>query len=105
MMIGKAFTLIAARWQVSLAVLAVLLLALGGAYLKGRSDGVKITEAKYAAIAAQALAQARKADEAAHAAVTAGNASVAASNEAAREAARNSDDPLAAALESIRSGH
>ena len=88
-------------WQVWL-VLAVLLTGL----LWGNhrySQGVADTEAKYAAIAAQALQDAREADEAAQTTVNTENASVADSNAAAREAAANSDDPLAAALESIRS--
>lgn len=105
MMIGilSSFTL---RGKLLLGAAALLLIVavVAGVYFKGRAAGVADTEAKYAEIARKALSQARKADAAAQDTVTTEAGAVAASNDKAREAAANSGDPLAAALESIRSG-
>jgi hypothetical protein len=61
-MIANFFATIMARWQLALGVVAAVVLCLGLSYCKGRADGRALVEAKYARAAAQAVAQARKAD-------------------------------------------
>ena len=57
--------------------------------------------AEYAEIARQAALKAQKADEAAIGAVTAETDAVEASNQAARDAAEGSDDPLKSGLDAL----
>jgi hypothetical protein len=87
-------------WQVWL-VLAVLI----AAWFWGNHQlerGKALTEAKYAAARAQAVAKARKADGVAVDTAAAGKASIEEGNDRAQEAASNSDDPLRAGLDSLR---
>jgi hypothetical protein len=79
---------------------AVLLLWL--AYTQGKSVGYAKRNAEYAEAARIAAEKARKGDKAARDTVDAVNATVEAENEAARNAAEGSDDPLADALEALR---
>ena len=101
-MIGKAFAAIVGRWQLSLGILAAVVLALALSYCKGSSDGRELTEAEYAAARAQAVAQARKADGVARASVERDRARSGAEIERGREAAAGADDPWAAAVEAMR---
>lgn len=66
------------------------------------SQGYAASEAKHAAIAAQAVAQAGKADAAAQTTVDAGNALTGAENDAARKAGDASDDRLKGTMDSLR---
>ena len=61
-MISNLFKLALGRWQLSLGILAALLLALSLSYCKGRSDGRAIESAKWERAAAKAQKRARKAD-------------------------------------------
>lgn len=87
-------------WQLW-AAMAVLLTA----WLWGNhrySQGYAASEAKHAAIAAQAVAQARKADAAAQTTVDAGNALTGAENDAARNAGDASGDVLKGSMDNLR---
>lgn len=66
------------------------------------SQGYAASEAKHAAIAAQAVAQARKADAAAQTTVDAGNALTGAENDAARKAGDADDDVLKGSMDNLR---
>lgn len=66
------------------------------------AQGYDASEAKHARAAAQAVAQARKADAVGVGAAQAGNDAVARSNQAARDAAAGSDDPLADGLRALK---
>lgn len=61
-MIGKLFAAVLGRWQLSLGILAAVVLALSLSYCKGRSDGAVIERAKWELAAAKAVEKARKAD-------------------------------------------
>ena len=87
-------------WQLYAALAIVLVAWAWGNHRY--SQGYDASEAKHAAIAAQAVAQARKADSAAQTAVDAENTLTAAENAKAREAAAaNPDDPLKAAMDAL----
>lgn len=101
-MIGKTFAAIIGRWQLSLGILAAVVLALSLSYCKGRSDGREIERAKRAEIVAQAVAQARKADSVARDTVDSDKALSGAEIERGRDAAAKADDPWAAAVEAMR---
>lgn len=101
-MIGKAFAAIMGRWQLSLGILAAVVLALSLSYCKGRSDGRALEQAKQAAVVAKAVAQARKADEAGLTTAAAGKAASVAEIERGREAAKDAADPWAAATKAMR---
>ena len=101
-MIGKLFAAIVGRWQLSLGILAAVVLTLSLSYCKGRSDGAAINEAKHARAAAQAVAQARKADAVAVDTAQSGKAASEAEIERGRDAAAESDDPWGSALEAMR---
>jgi hypothetical protein len=64
-------------------------------------QGEAAVEAKYARAAAQAVAQARKADAVGTETAQAGKDATEAGNAKAREAAAASDDPLKAAMDSL----
>lgn len=85
------------------AVLLFLIAIAASLYFGGKRDGRASERAKQAEQATQAVTEARKADEAAHATVEAEKAFVDASEARAREAAAQSDDPLRAGLDSLRS--
>lgn len=85
-----------------LAVCAALLACLPVTYCKGRADGRAIEREAQATVERKATEEAREADQAAGAVVDAEQDSVATSNARAEEAARQSDDPLKAGLDSIR---
>jgi hypothetical protein len=87
-------------WQVWAALGALLLLFV--AYSQGKGAGVAQERARQAQIEAQAVKQARLADEAARQEVTKGQDDVRQSNERAREAANAGDDPLRDGLRSLR---
>ena len=85
-------------WHIALGVLVLCLLALT-LHRCAVSDAV---EADRSASAAKAVTTARKADEAAHGAVEAKSDTIEQENRDAQDAARNSDDALAAGLRSLR---
>lgn len=98
---GKALGLLGkVPWQVWLVAAVLLTGFLWGNHRYG--EGVEDTEAKYAAARAQAVEKARSADAVGVDAAQAGKASVEVGNEAAREAARGSGDPLRDGLEALR---
>lgn len=101
-MIGKAFAAIVGRWQLSLAILGSILVCFGLSYCKGRSDGSAMVEARYAAARLEAVQRARKADAVGQGAADASKGAVEAENAKAREAAKDSADPLKSGLEALR---
>jgi len=101
-MIGSWIRLVLGNWQIAAGALALLVMCSGLSYCKGRNDGYDLRDAEYAAAARIAAEKARKGDQAARDTVDAVNATVEAENEAARNAAEGSDDPLGDALEALR---
>lgn len=102
-MIAKAFAAIVGRWQLSLGILAAVLLCLGLAYCKGRDDGRDLERAKRAAVVAEAVSRAREADAAGLETAQAGKAASGAEIERGRDAAaKATDDPWRAATEAMR---
>ena len=99
--IVKVGTGILGRWKLYAGVLALAVLACGLAYCSGRSDGADRCEAKHAEIARKATEKARGADAAAGKASDATKGAIDAENDAARDAAKGSDDPLRDGLEAL----
>lgn len=95
-MLMAAFAAIAARWQIALGVLALLIASHGLAYCKG----IDAEEDRQDALNLKAEQQARKADAAANTTVKDATDEVEAGNQRARQAGR--DDPLADAFNSLR---
>lgn len=87
----KIYAAIAALWALTLAV----------SYCTGRGDGKDAERAAQARVEAIAAQKARKADEQARQVVDEARAGVAAENERAREAAKDSDDPLRDGLRAL----
>lgn len=87
-------------WQVWLVAAGLLTGWLYGNHRYG--EGVEDTDAKYAVARAKTVEKARSADAVGVDTAQAGKASVEAKSEAAREAARDSDDPLRDAMEALR---
>jgi hypothetical protein len=84
------------RWLAIISAVASL------AWLHGCSTGVEREKDRQAVITAKAVERARKADQNAAAAVSAHKNEVERTNDEARKAAIGSDDPLKAALDSLR---
>lgn len=101
-MLMSIATTILARWQLSLGILAALVLTHGLAYCEGREDGKNAAEAAQAALDLKATQNARKADAVAAETVTKGQTDVEQANQRAREAADGSSDPLASFADSLR---
>lgn len=102
-MIGKFVKLALGRWQLSLGILAAVVLALSLSYCKGRADGRALEQAEQARAAAQAVADARKADAAGMETARAGKAASGAEIERGRgAAAKATDDPWGKAVEAMR---
>ena len=89
-------------WQAYAALGALLVVFI--AYNQGKGAGIAQERARQAQIEAQAVKRARTADDAARQEVTKGQDDVRTSNQRARDAAADSDDPLRAFLDSLRSG-
>lgn len=100
-MIGHWIRLALGNWQIVAGAIALLVLSNGLSYCKGRSDGHDLRDAEYAAAARIAAEKARKADGVARDTVDAEKGTVAAENEAARDAAIGSDDPLRDGLRAL----
>lgn len=84
-------------WYIAAAVLAIWL------YGNARYNaGYEKRSAEYAEMAAKAVIQAREADEVARDTVEASKGAVEAGNDRARDAAKDSDDPLADGLRELR---
>lgn len=89
------------RWKLYAAIAGAVALALTVAYCTGRSDGKDAERAAQAKAEAIALEKARKADVEAGQVVDEVKAGVAAENERARDAAKDSDDPLKSAMDAL----
>jgi hypothetical protein len=94
---------IAARWQLAVGALVLLILSHSAAYCAGRSDGAAIAEVNAATIAQKATDRARTADSAANTTIKETTDAVEQGNQRARDAATG-DDPLGDALRSLREG-
>jgi hypothetical protein len=101
-MIMRIVNAVLSRWQLSLGILAALVLSHTLAYCEGREDGANAEKIKQAVVERKAVEEARKRDEAAGAVVRKEQDDVDAKVQRARDAAQDSSDPLRSFLDSLR---
>ena len=101
-MIMRIVNAVLSRWQLSLGILAALVLSHTLAYCEGREDGSNAEKIKQAEVERKAIEEARKRDEAAGAVVRKEQDDVEEKVQRARDAADGSPDPLKSFLDSLR---
>lgn len=99
-MLMQIVNTILARWQLSLGILAALVMSHSLTWCHGDSNGYDRRDKEQVALERKALEKARKADQVAAETVTKGQDNVEAGNQRAREA--GGDDPLGNGLRSLR---